>query len=79
MQSENKFEIFEIFEDKKESDPEEELLKTIKMEPIIETTVIDEEPVVTKKKKIMKVTDYFLLSLIVIISVVFVFVIVKVS
>ena len=56
----------------------EELLNTIKMEPIIEKTVIEEEPVVTKKRKMMKITDYCLLSLIVVLSVVFILVIINV-
>ena len=30
---------------------EEELINTIKMEPILETTEIDEEPVLVKKQK----------------------------
>ncbi len=57
---------------------QEELLNTIKMEPILETTEIEEEEMVIKKKKRIKVTDYFLLSLIVILSVVFLMVILKV-
>ena len=57
---------------------EEELLNTIKMEPIIEKTVIEEEPVIAKKKKMMKITDYCLLSLIVVLSVVFILVIINV-
>ncbi len=57
---------------------QEELLNTIKMEPILETTEIEEEEMVVKKKKRIKVTDYFLLSLIVILSVVFLMVILKV-
>ena len=52
-----------------------ELLNTIKMEPILERTVIEEEEHVTKKKKMMRVTDYMLLSLIVTISSVFIYVI----
>ena len=58
---------------------EEELLNTIKMLPILETTEIEEEEMVVKKKKRIKVTDYFLLSLIVILSAVFLMVIFKVS
>ncbi|NLC48163.1 MAG: hypothetical protein GX758_02230 [Tenericutes bacterium] len=57
---------------------EEELLNTIKMEPILEKTVIDEEVTVTKKRKMMKVTDYILLTLIIILSIVFIIVIIKV-
>ncbi len=58
---------------------QEELLNTIKMEPILETTEIEEEEMVVKKKKRIKLTDYFLLSLIVVLSVVFLMVILKVS
>ena len=57
---------------------EEELMNTIKMEPILATTEIEEEESVVKKKKRIKVTDYFLLSMIVILSVVFILVIFKV-
>ena len=57
---------------------EEELLNTIKMEPILEKTVMEEEESVTKQRKMMRLTDYFLLSLIVILSVVFITVIVTV-
>ena len=56
---------------------EEEILNTIKMEPILEKTEIKEEPEVIKKKKMMKATDYILLALIVIILVIFVLVIIK--
>ena len=58
---------------------QEELLNTIKMEPILETTEIEEEEMVVKNKKRIKLTDYFLLSLIVVLSVVFLMVILKVS
>ena len=58
---------------------QEELLNTIKLEPILETTEIEEEEMVVKKKKRIKLTDYFLLSLIVVLSVVFLMVILKVS
>lgn len=57
---------------------QEELLNTIKMEPILEKTIIDEEPEVIKKKKKMIMTDYFLMSLIAVVSVVFVMVVIKV-
>jgi hypothetical protein len=57
---------------------EEELLNTIKMEPILEKTVMEEEESVTKKRKMMKLTDYFLLVLIVILSIVFITVILTV-
>lgn len=67
--------IDEQIRKREEALKEEELLNTIKMEPILERTVIEEEEHVTKKKKIMKVTDYMLLSLIVTISSVFIYVI----
>ena len=51
---------------------EEELLNTIKMEPILEKTVMEEEESVTHQRKMMKLTDYFLLALIVILSIVFI-------
>lgn len=57
---------------------QEELLNTIKMEPILEKTIIDEEPEVIKKKRKMIMTDYFLMSLIAVVSVVFVMVVIKV-
>ena len=58
---------------------EEELMNTIRMEPIIEKTVMEEEPIVTMKKKMMRVTDYFLIALIVLLSAAFVMVILKVN
>ena len=67
--------IDEQIRKREESLKEEELLNTIKMEPILERTVIEEEEHVTKKKKMMRVTDYMLLSLIVTISSVFIYVI----
>ena len=57
---------------------QEELLNTIKMEPILEKTIIDEEPEVVIMKKKMRMTDYFLMSLIAVVSVVFVMVVIKV-
>ena len=57
---------------------EEELMNTIKMEPILERTFIEEEPLITIKKKRIKLTDYFLMGLIVILSVVFVVVLLNV-
>ena len=51
---------------------EEELLNTIKMEPILEKTVMEEEESVTHQRKMMRLTDYFLLTLIVILSIVFI-------
>lgn len=57
---------------------EEELMNTIRMEPILEKTIIEEEALVVKKKKMMKVTDYFLIALIVILSAAFLMVILKI-
>ena len=57
---------------------EEELLNTIKMEPILEKTVMEEEESVTKQRKMMRLTDYFLLSLIVVLSAVFITVLITV-
>ncbi len=78
MNSESMFETTAIIDIDEQIKKEEELLNTIKMEPIIEKTVIEEEPVVTKKRKMMKITDYCLLSLIVVLSVVFILVIINV-
>ena len=57
---------------------EEELLNTIKMEPILEKTEMEEEESVTHQRKMMKLTDYFLLALIVILSIVFITVLITV-
>ncbi len=58
---------------------EQELLNTIRMEPIIEKTVMEEEPMVTKKKKMIRFADYVLMTLIVLLSVAFVMVVLKVK
>jgi hypothetical protein len=58
---------------------EEELLNTIRMEPILEKTVMEEEPRVTKKKKMIKAADYILMTLIVLLSAAFVMVVLKVK
>ncbi len=78
MNNDTMFETTAIIDIDEQIKKEEELLNTIKMEPIIEKTVIEEEPVVTKKRKMMKITDYCLLSLIVVLSVVFILVIINV-
>ena len=54
---------------------QEELINTIKMEPILETTEIPEEETIVQKKKRIRFTDYCLMSMIVVLSVVFVMVI----
>ena len=78
MDNEAMFQTTAIIDIDEQIIKEEELLNTIKMEPIIEKTVIEEEPVVTKKRKMMKITDYCLLSLIVVLSIVFILVIINV-
>ena len=78
MDNDAMFETTAIIDIDEQIRKEEELLNTIKMEPIIEKTVIEEEPVIAKKKKMMKITDYCLLSLIVVLSVVFILVIINV-
>ena len=78
MDNEAMFQTTAIIDIDEQIRKEEELLNTIKMEPIIEKTVIEEEPVVTKKRKMMKITEYCLLSLIVVLSIVFILVIINV-
>ena len=78
MNNDAMFETTAIIDIDEQIKKQEELLNTIKMEPIIEKTVIEEEPVVTKKRKMMRITDYCLLSLIVVLSIVFILVIIKV-
>lgn len=78
MDNEAMFQTTAIIDIDEQIKKQEELLNTIKMEPIIEKTVIEEEPVVTKKRKMMRITDYCLLSLIVVLSIVFILVIIKV-
>lgn len=53
---------------------EEEFINTIKMEPILEKVSIEEEENVIKQRRMMKLTDYFLLALILILSAVFIYV-----
>ena len=57
---------------------EEELINTIKMEPILETTEIEEEPVLIKKQKRIRVIDYILMFMIAVISIIFLLVVFKV-
>ena len=78
MDNDAMFETTAIIDIDEQIKKQEELLNTIKMEPIIEKTVIEEEPVVTKKRKMMRITDYCLLSLIVVLSIVFILVIINV-
>lgn len=80
MNNEAQFEttaIIDIDAELKEQEKQKELLNTIKMEPILEKTVMEEETPVTKKKKMMEITDYILLSLIVVFIIIFVLVLFK--
>jgi pentose-5-phosphate-3-epimerase len=80
MNNEAQFEttaIIDIDAELKEQEKQKELLNTIKMEPILEKTVMEEETPVTKKKKMMEITDYILLSLIVAFIIIFVLVLFK--
>ena len=58
---------------------QEELMNTIRMEPILEKTMILDEPLVKKKEKRIKVTDYILIALILIVIAIFVIVLLKVK
>lgn len=69
--------IIDIDAELREQEKQKELLNTIKMEPILEKTVMEEETPVTKKKKMMEITDYILLSLIVAFIIIFVLVLFK--
>lgn len=80
MNNEAQFEttaIIDIDAELKEQEKQKKLLNTIKMEPILEKTVMEEETPVTKKKKMMEITDYILLSLIVAFIIIFVLVLFK--
>ena len=78
MESEMNFETTAIIDLDEQIRKEEELMNTIKMEPILEKVVMDEEPNVVKKQKRMRATDYFLVSLIFILSIAFVIVLVQI-
>ena len=77
MNEEALFQTTAIIDIDEEMRKEEELLNTIKMEPILETTEIEEEPVSIKKQKRVRFIDYVLMTLIAIISIVFLFVVIK--
>ncbi|MCI7084226.1 MAG: hypothetical protein MR938_06030 [Tenericutes bacterium] len=80
MNNEAQFEttaIIDIDEQIREQEKQKELLNTIKMEPILETTVMEEETMVTKKKKMMEITDYILLGLIITFIIIFILVLFK--
>jgi len=71
MKEDTMFETTAIIDIDEQLRKEEELMNTIKMEPILEKTFISEEPLITKKEKRIKITDCILISLIVVISTVF--------
>ncbi len=72
------FETTAIIDIDEQIKKEEELLNTIKMEPILGTTEIEEEETIVQKKKRIRVTDFFLMALILMLSVVFIIVVLKV-
>lgn len=76
MNNEAQFETTAII-DIDEQIKQQELLNTIKMEPILEKTVMEEEQIVTKKMKMMEITDYILLFLIIAFIIIFVIVLFK--
>ena len=77
MNEDTLFETTAIIDIDEQIKKDEELFNTIKMEPILQTTEIEEEETIVRKKKRIKITDYCLMSMIVVISVVFVLVIIK--
>ena len=79
MDKDAMFETTAIIDIDEQIRKEEELLNTIKMEPILEKTEIVEEETVEKKKKKIRLTDLFLVALIFILSVVFILVVIKVK
>ena len=78
MKEDTMFQTTAIIDIDEQLRKEEEIMNTIKMEPILGTTEIEEEEELTIKQKRVRVTDYFLISLIVILSVVFILVIFKI-
>lgn len=78
MNEDTLFETTAIIDIDEQMKREEEIMNTIKMEPILDVTEIEEEESVIQKKKRIRVTDYFLISMIVILSVVFLLVVFKV-
>ncbi len=79
MNEDTMFQTTAIIDIDEQMKKEEELFNTIKMEPILETTEIEEEETIVKKKKRIRFTDYCLISMIVVLSVLFVMVILKVK
>ena len=74
----NNFQTTAIIDIDEQIKKQEELLNIIKMEPILEKTIIQEEPLITMKRKRANVTDYILIVMIVALSALFVGVILKV-
>ena len=79
MKEDTMFQTTAIIDIDEEMRKEEEIFNTIKMEPLLETTEIEEEETIVKKKKRIRFTDYCLISMIVVLSVVFVVVVLKVK
>ncbi len=79
MDKEAMFETTAIIDIDEEIKKEEEILNTIKMEPILEKTEIVEEETVEIKKRKIRITDLFLIALIFILSIVFILVVIKVK
>lgn len=79
MDKDAMFETTAIIDIDEQIRKEEELLNTIKMEPILEKTEIVEEETVEKKKKKIRLTDLFLVALIFILSIVFILVVLKIK
>ncbi len=75
MREEAMYQTTAIIDIDEELKRQEELINTIKMEPILETTEIEEEETIIQKKKRIRFTDYCLMSMIVVLSVVFIMVI----
>ena len=75
MNEDNMYQTTAIIDIDEQLKKEEELFNTMKMEPLLQTTEIEEEETIVKKKKRIKVTDYCLLSMIVVLSVVFLMVV----
>ena len=78
MKEDTMFQTTDIIDIDEEMRKEEELFNTIKMEPLLETTEIEEEETIVKKKKRIRFTDYCLISMIVVLSVVFLMVVLNV-
>jgi len=75
MKEEAMYQTTAIIDIDEELRRQEELINTIKMEPILEKVEIEEEDTIVQKKKRIKFTDYCLMSMIVVLSVVFIMVI----